>query len=305
VPSRIAILDLGTNTFHLLIADFTSGIPEVVFRDRAAVKLGMGGINQNRITEDAWQRALIALQGFQASIGRHGCSRTIAIGTSALRCAENAKAFVDLVKSDLGITIDVISGDREAELIFRGVAAAVHPGSDPALVVDIGGGSVECIIGTRQSILWRHSFEIGGQRLLERFHRHDPLPQGELEELEHYLTEALSPLWAALKIYSPHFLIGASGTFDTLSEIHCIRAGLPYEPGAPESPLTIESFYSILPDLTSRDRARRMLIPGMIEMRVDMIVVTSHLIRVILQQHPFSGIRVSSYSLKEGVLFSV
>jgi exopolyphosphatase/guanosine-5'-triphosphate,3'-diphosphate pyrophosphatase len=304
VPSRIAILDLGTNTFHLLIADLANGIPEIVFRDRAAVKLGMGGINQDRITEDAQERALATLRLFQASIRLCRCDKTTAIGTSAIRCAVNGKEFARRVKSKLDIDIEVISGDREAELIFRGVCAAVDLDSSASLVMDIGGGSVEFILGRGSEILWKQSFEVGGQRLLEQFHRHDPIRPDELEELSRYLHSELAPLWSALQQFHPEGLVGVSGTFDTLSDIYCIRNGLPLDHDIAESPLTVQGFYEILQELVALNRSQRLRIPGMIEMRVDMIVVTSWLIRTVLEKWPMQSIRVSAYSLKEGVLYS-
>jgi len=112
----------------------------------------------------------------------------------------------------------------------------------------------------------------------------------------------LLPLMEVLQLYKPSILIGSSGTFDTLSDIFCLRHDIHKSPEEIETPLSLEGFYEIYNDLVKKDRAQRMLIPGMIEMRVDMIVVASCLIRYILSRHTFTRIRVSTYSLKEGVL---
>jgi exopolyphosphatase / guanosine-5'-triphosphate,3'-diphosphate pyrophosphatase len=115
----------------------------------------------------------------------------------------------------------------------------------------------------------------------------------------------LKPVFDKLAEYKPKSLVGSSGTFDTLSEIYCIRKDVLYSEAQPESPLTLESFYQIHEELLTKDRAHRLAIPGMIEMRVDMIVVASCLIKHLVSHYQFSKIRVSTYSLKEGVLASL
>jgi exopolyphosphatase / guanosine-5'-triphosphate,3'-diphosphate pyrophosphatase len=170
--------------------------------------------------------------------------------------------------------------------------------------MDIGGGSVEFIIGNEKEIFWSHSFEIGGQRLVEKFHKHDPILPTEIENLFQFFSSELTSLFDALKIYQPNQLIGSSGTFDTLSDIYCMRNNLPLR-DLPETPLTINAFEEIYEELLVKDRAARMQIQGMIELRVEMIVVACCLIKFLLSNYSFQQIRVSSYSLKEGVLASI
>jgi len=170
--------------------------------------------------------------------------------------------------------------------------------------MDIGGGSVEFIIGNKEELYWSHSFEIGGQRLLEKFQKHDPITKEEINSLFDFFTEELSKLFNALDKHNPRILIGSSGTFDTLSDIYCLKNNLPLK-DTPETPFRMEAFKDIYEELLMKDRAARMLIPGMIEMRVDMIVVACCLIDYLLSQHQFDTMRVSSYSLKEGVLASL
>ncbi|MEQ8425432.1 MAG: exopolyphosphatase, partial [Cyclobacteriaceae bacterium] len=169
--------------------------------------------------------------------------------------------------------------------------------------VDIGGGSVEFIIGNKSEILWKESFEIGAQRLLEEFHKHDPITSDEVEAMHLHFSDVLKPLFAALNQHKPGTLVGSSGTFDTLSDIYCIKKGVLKEQGDSETPLTFAGFYEIYEELLAKDRAARMQIPGMIELRVDMIVVACSLIDFLLSQYTnFKQVRVSSYALKEGVL---
>jgi exopolyphosphatase/guanosine-5'-triphosphate,3'-diphosphate pyrophosphatase len=181
----------------------------------------------------------------------------------------------------------------------------VSLGVDTSLIIDIGGGSVEFIIANESESFWKKSYEIGGQRLLEKFQKTDPITESEIDLLDTYFREALIDLFKAIRKHNPSTLVGSSGTFDTLSDIHCIKNNITKQENAPETPLTLDSFYEIYQELILKNRAERMLIPGMIEMRVDMIVVAVCLIRFTLEQHPFKNIRVSSNALKEGVLSSL
>jgi len=246
-----------------------------------------------------------ALYSFKAAIDEELITRVFAFGTSAFRNAKNGTAVAALIQQQTGIEVNIISGDEEAEYIYKGIRDAIPLGDQPNLIVDIGGGSVEFIIGDSHEIFWKGSFEIGGQRLLERFHRHDPILPEEVKKLGDYLNDVLRPLLKQIRKFKPACLIGSSGTFDTLSDIHCVRNGLPLQQDAPERPLTFQSFYETFDLLLVKNRAERLQIPGMIDMRVDMIVVACCLIQFLLDRQTFTDIRVSSYSLKEGVLASL
>jgi exopolyphosphatase/guanosine-5'-triphosphate,3'-diphosphate pyrophosphatase len=212
---------------------------------------------------------------------------------------------VQKIREQTGIEVRIISGDEEAALIYAGVRKAVRLGDGVSLIVDIGGGSVEMIIGNEEGILWKQSFEMGAQRLLERFQKHDPILTSEINQLHHHFENSLTALTEAIQKYQPVALVGSSGTFDTLSEIDGIRRNQPISPESPETPLTVESFHRIYSELVQLNRAQRLQVPGMIEMRVDMIVVACCLIDWLIAKGNFQAIRVSSYSLKEGVLASL
>ena len=295
---------MGTNTFHLLIAEATENGYTIIHRERTAVKIGKGGINQGYITEEGMTRALLAMQSFKNTIDEQEIKNVKAFGTSALRNAVNGVEVLHRIKNVCGIDTTIISGDVEAEYIYHGVRYSLDMGKEKSLIMDIGGGSVECILGDSSQIFWKESFEIGAQRLLEEFHKHEPITGEEVHRLDQHFRKKLDSLFEALRQYPTNVLIGASGTFDTLSDIYCYRNNISKSDDQPETPLTIEGFCSIYADLISKNREQRMQIPGMIEMRVDMIVVACCLVRYVLAHHSFNRIRVSSYSLKEGVLAS-
>lgn len=304
MEKKIAIIDMGTNTFHLLIAEADKQGYHITHRDRLAVKIGKDGINHGVITEEGIQRALLAMQSFKNTIDQQGVTKTYAFGTSALRNARNSQEVVNRIKAITGIDSIIISGDQEAEYIYMGVKAAMEI-DEVSLIMDIGGGSVEFIVGDNDKVWWKLSIEIGAQRLLEEFQKNDPITSAEVNSLDRHFDKALLPLMDVLQVYKPSILIGSSGTFDTLSDIFCFRHDIHKSMEEIETPLTLEGFYEIYNDLIKKDREQRMLIPGMIEMRVDMIVVASCMIRYILSRYPFNRIRVSTYALKEGVLFTI
>ena len=302
-----AIIDLGTNTFHLLIVEKGDGGNQTLFRESRPAKIGQAGINQGVITNEAIGRALGVLTYFRQVLDRFEVTpeEVVAIGTSAIRVARNQTEFIERVRQETGIQIRVISGDEEADYIYRGVRAAGALDDDTALVMDIGGGSVEFILGNKNRIFWKQSFEIGGQRLLERFMRSDPINPGSISRLHDYFQEQLMPLSNAIHQYQPDVLVGSSGSFDTLVDIWCMheQGHLP-DPGQTSFGLPIGEFYRSYELLVTKNHDERMQLPGMIELRVDMIVVAVCLIDYVLKTYDIPEIRTSTYSLREGVMVS-
>ncbi|MEP0368990.1 MAG: Ppx/GppA phosphatase family protein [Cyclobacteriaceae bacterium] len=301
---RIAVIDMGTNTFHLMIVDVMDGEWKIIYREKTAVRIGKDGINQGKITQEAEQRALDSLIKFKEVIAAEKVNKVFATATSAIRNAKNGQDIVARILEETGIEVNVISGLQEAEHIYYGVKKAMDIGSDPALIMDIGGGSIEFIIGNSSEIFWKQSFEIGGQRLVEKFHRHDPIQSNEVDELKVYLETQLQELFDAYNQYKPETLIGSSGTFDTLSDIFLLSSGKIRQENLTEYPLSIGAFHEILEDIRAKNREQRLEIPGMIPLRVDMIVVACVLIAFIIEKLQIKNIRVSAYALKEGVLLS-
>ena len=300
---RLAIIDLGTNTFHLLIAETDGNKIQPVYVEKVPVRIGKGGINQGFISEDACERAIYTLSGFKHKINEFHTDKIYATATSAFRNARNGAALAEKIKSITGIEILIISGDREAELIYFGVKEALKLGEEKSLIVDIGGGSVEFILANENTIFWKQSFEIGGQRLMDLFQKTDPIKEEEVLALQQYLSEKLEPLSAALEKFPTPVLVGSAGSFDTLSDIDLKKKGFDFSVETKkEYELTLHDFQLLYHEIISKDRAARMEIPGMIELRVDMIVVATVLIRYIVERYNMKRLRVSTYALKEGVL---
>lgn len=301
---RKAVIDLGTNTFHLFIVDTGNDELKTVYREKIAVKLGQNGISKGRIAADAQKRALHALNCFKDIIDQYEVESVRGVATSAMRSAKNGKDLVKEIKVLTGIEIDIIDGDREAELIFEGVKAGVELDDERCLTVDIGGGSVEFIIGNQSEIFWKRSFEIGAQRLLDKFHKQDPMPAESVQNMFSWLETELSELTEAIEKFKPSRLVGCSGTFDTLSKIYCEANDIEVSNEETSFDLPVKSYRDIHRELLIKDRSARLLIPGMVTMRVDMIVVASVLISFILEHLSVQEITCCKYALKEGLLFS-
>lgn len=299
---KLAVIDLGTNTFHLMIAETKGAKSHIIHREKVAVKLGKAGINQDIIQEDAIDRAILTLQDFKSKMDYEGVVNVHAFGTSALRNAKNANTVTEKIKASTGIEVKIISGDEEAEMIYRGVQTALELGSETSLIMDIGAGSVEFILANRTKTLWKKSLEIGGQRILELFSIHDPITPNEIQQLDQFFESSLAEVHKAIQSYSLVTLVGSSGTFDTLSDLYCAKNNINKNESDGETPLTIEYFYSVYQQLIKMNRTERMNMAGMIELRVDLIVVGCCLVRYILEKYKLKQIRVSSYSLKEGAL---
>ncbi|MBF9251933.1 phosphatase [Pontibacter sp. 172403-2] len=302
---RLALIDMGTNTFHLLITEVDAqGQLHELYKTRLPVLLGQGGISRGNIAPEAYERGLKTLRDFRKTIDAYGAETVRAMATSMVRNAANGGDFVKDIFKQTDIEVEIISGDREAEYIYYGVRSAGVLDAQTSLIMDIGGGSVEFILCNQQEIFWKHSFEIGAQRLVDRFFQQDPIPQQSIEAEKSYLKEKLQPLSEAVSKYKPIALVGSSGTFDTFCDIDAQSKGdtsrqqkLPVA-----SSISLNDYYRIHHELLSKNHAQRLAIPGMLEMRVDMIVPASIAVDFILQQYHLQEIRVSLYALKEGVL---
>ncbi len=299
---KVALIDCGTNTFHLMLAEVRGSEASILHAEKTTVKIGEGGIENRTITEEAAKRAVHCISNYADRIRNEGIKEVFAFATSAFRNAANGEVLRDRIYEETGIRISIIQGDEEAGLICDGVRYALEIGEDPALIMDIGGGSVEFIIASQEDIHWKQSFEIGAQRLMDRYFTSDPIAPESVIRLQLDLAETLEPLTKAIRKFKPDIMIGASGTFDTLSAMQAYQENKLPDTSTLEIPLTINGYYRIHELLLNSDHDERLALPGMVAMRVDMIVVASCLIDFVLKMSGIKKIRVSQYALKEGAL---
>lgn len=298
---RFAVIDIGTNTCNLLIANtLPDGSFKTVYDRKLPVKLGRRGINKEILQPEAIERGISALQSHFKTICEYDVSKIKVVGTSALRGATNRSVFLEKVKHLLGWNIEIIDGELEAELIFRGVRLSLPDGIGKYLIVDIGGGSIEFILANDNDILWRKSFNIGIARALETILLSDPVTPAEILTYENWFDEHLQDLWIACEQYQPQTLVGCSGAFDTLMDI--------YEKAEPDlkirgvSDFPMENFLMIHKQLILSDHETRSKMDGMDKMRVEMIVIASVFTNFILQRLKIKRLLHTHNALKEGVM---
>ena len=300
-----AIIDLGTNTFQLLIIKQDGKSFKTIHEESYAAKIGMGGISSGIITEEGIQRGIESLKYFQQVFDKEDVTKenVLATATSAVRNAKNGDEFCQRVLAETGIKINVISGDEEAALIYEGVKLGMDIGTEPSMIIDIGGGSVEFIICDKNRIMYKQSFEIGGQRLMDKFMNTDPISPRSVGSLRDYLEEQLLPLTNAVHQYAPVCIIGSAGSFETLIDMFYMKNHGKLPPSKQISfDLPISEFYDSFLKLVSKNHDERMALAGMKELRVDMIVVGVCLIDFVLKRFDIQQIKISNYALKEGVL---
>jgi exopolyphosphatase/guanosine-5'-triphosphate,3'-diphosphate pyrophosphatase len=303
---RTAVLDLGTNTFHLLVADrLPDGNWKRVFKTRRVVRLGEGAIHRNEIAPDPFERGLRTLRDFSRRIESFSVDRVVAVATSAVRSAVNGNDFVRAVRKETGIRVRVISGEEEADYIAKGVRACLDWGQRTALIMDIGGGSTEFILADDRSVLWKASFNIGAARVLAQFRPSDPIHDREVQALQEHFRQVLKPLRAALIRHPPELLIGSSGSFDTFAAMLGHRhQGRDYLKGRKSYRFDLMQYRALHRDLLRSNAVRREQMPGLIRMRRDLIVLASICTSTVLDLSGVKEMMVSRYALKEGVLAS-
>lgn len=291
---RRAVIDLGTNTFNLLIADTLTR--EVLFQTKEGVALGMGGINEGRISEAAMLRAFDTLHRFKALCHTWQVHEIQAIGTSALRDATNAQELLYKVQNQLHFTIEIITGQREAELIYKGVRLT-HDFENPALIMDIGGGSTEFIAADHQGPFVAHSFDIGVSRLFQLFQFQDPMSLQDIEKVETYLAERCALFF---KQQLPTVLIGSSGSFETFYEL--MEESI-FDSKSHAIEVDSNRFEHMLEQIIASTQAERDQNQHIIAIRKKMAPLAAIKTRWVLRQAQINQILISPYSLKEGVLF--
>lgn len=298
-----AIIDLGTNTFHLLIAEVKQGNINEYFKLQVPVKLGKGGINEGIINEDAFKRGITAIAEFRKYIDQFEIKDVVANATSAIREAKNGDDFVNKVKNDYQINIRKISGDQEAIYIYEGVRNSFNLPGENILVMDIGGGSVEFIIGNRESILWKHSFELGAARLVDKFQKSDPIRMDEIHEINSYIDQNLKLLKDAQNQFPAKILVGSAGSFETLVDVVLKDFGvIPNSLSRHAFEIRGEDFEVFYELMVTSSSAQRSKLKGMVDFRIEMIVVAAILMNYVINNLNIKKIISSEYALKEGML---
>ncbi|MCG8411189.1 MAG: hypothetical protein MI739_07890 [Bacteroidales bacterium] len=298
----IAVIDMGTNMFNVLVVEIMSDKSyKILFHKQIGIKLGKGGINKHIITSEAFDRAINGIAILLDDIKPFCVDKIKTIATSGIRSAKNGNELVQKIKTEFNIDVDVISGDEEAELIYMGVKQIIDIKTKPVLILDIGGGSNEFIIADQTGILWKHSFDLGVARLLERFNPSDPITIDEVKQIEKYLDPELKLLYQSVTKYQPKHLIGCSGAFESFSLMVIEQK---------EIKMKIDTYYNIdlcdfknlhLKLLASTIDARKK-IRGLEPVRAEMIVMASIFTNFIIEKLDIQKLTQSAFAIKEGMV---
>lgn len=301
MTNRIAIIDLGTNTCNLLIATYENQVHQILYQGKEVVKLGKNGIDKNQLTEDGLNRAILAIQKHKLRIGQSDVSEIVLIATSAIREATNKEWFCREIKVKTGLEITVISGEREADLIFKGVKLAFNEIENHSLILDIGGGSNEFILTKAGKPVWKESFPLGMARIIERIPPSDPITASEISQINAFFESGLSKLWDQLENSQISRLIGCSGAFDTLTDL--IDQTDPGTKTRIRQEIKISDFERIYRMLIESTTAERTRMKGMESIRIEMIVPSVLFIKLIIDRLKIRKIHQTDYALREGVLY--
>jgi len=295
-----AIADLGTNTFQLLISPLDGF--QVLDHLQRPVGLGMGAMEQVILQEDAMDRALVALHEFVSLFLSKGgdISDFYAIGTSILRRASNAGAFIQRVKEELGVSILVIDGIQEAEYIYAGIRNSLPKRWEKtSLVMDIGGGSVEFILFKGNEVLYRVSLELGGLRLKSLFSVNNEFDLSVVAGLDAHVSSEMRVLFQVCKKEKPEVLIGAAGAFETILDLENRSSQAPAS-----CEIDLKQFLQHKLNLDKMPYQERVAYPGMKAFRASIFPYATFLIEKVLREIGLKELWFSSYSLKEGFWFT-
>jgi exopolyphosphatase/guanosine-5'-triphosphate,3'-diphosphate pyrophosphatase len=310
---RVAAIDCGTNSIRLLVAQLGGGGLSDVHREMRIVRLGQDVDATGRLAPTALERTRVALADYAAIARRAGVQRVRMVATSATRDAANREDFFTMVRQTLGTDAEVITGDEEAQLSFTGAVGGLDPADGPFLVVDVGGGSTEVVLGDfvrgdpdgiRADVTAARSVNVGCVRITERHLRSDPPTREEVNAAEQFATQTLQQAFAEVPVDKARTWVGVAGTVTTLS---AIAQQLPaYDPARTHlSRLSLEQVRDTAERLLASTHQQRASNPVIHPGRVDVVAGGALIVRVLAEElHTRAGISelvVSEHDILDGI----
>lgn len=305
-PVRIAALDLGSNSFHLLVADaHPDGSFDRLFREKEMLRLGDVVARHGRLTDEACDAAVDSVRRFRSLADGAGVEQFVACATSAIREADNGADLVDRLEAETGVAVRVISGIEEAALIFRAVQASVLIDPGPAVCLDLGGGSLEVMVGTASELSMATSVKLGVARLTAELVRGDPaeaLRSGDLRRLRKRIETVLGPVADAAARFEPRLMVGTSGTLCDLARIAVAAETGTVPASINQHHVSREAVEEAQAQLASLPLSARRRIPGLDARRAELAPAGSLLAVVALELFGFDELVVGTWALREGMV---
>jgi exopolyphosphatase/guanosine-5'-triphosphate,3'-diphosphate pyrophosphatase len=300
---RLAAIDIGTNSVHMIVVQVRPDLSfEVIDREKEMVRLGAGGLDGRRLTDTAMGAALQALSKFRRIAESHAVDEVLAAATSATREAENGAEFLAAIERQTGIRPRVISGTEEARLIHLAAVYGVDVHRGSAVVIDIGGGSVEITLGSAQKLQLARSFKIGVIRLTERFVKSDPLAQRDERKLARHVAKEIEKHVAAIVAAGFDRVIGTSGTILSLGTMAAHEAFGEAPAEIRNLRIPAKQIHRLRKRLVPLTMQQRLRVAALEPKRVDIIVAGAVLLDSILQKLGAEELTLCDLALREGLI---
>jgi exopolyphosphatase/guanosine-5'-triphosphate,3'-diphosphate pyrophosphatase len=299
---RVAAIDLGTNSIHMIVAEVRSDRSfEVIDREKDMIRLGAGGLDGRGLSETAMATAHQTLAKFRRIAESHRVDEIVAAATSAVREAKNGGDFLAAVYRETGIRVRVISGTEEARLIHLAASYGVDFGTGTAVVVDIGGGSIEITLGPSGRAQIARSFKLGVLRVVDRFVQSDPLARREERRLVRYVTRETRAALDEIVRRGFERVIGTSGTILSLGALAARD-----ERGVPDDRrnrrVDAKAFHRLRKELVALDLEQRLALPGLDPQRADVAAVGAVVFDTILRRLGAKTFTLCDLALREGLV---
>ncbi|MCG3175151.1 MAG: Exopolyphosphatase [Candidatus Omnitrophica bacterium] len=300
---KIAVYDIGTNSIHLLIVEVHKDLSfEVLGHEKDTTRLGDGSFESGELSAEAMKKGCEVMERFAKIAARSGVKRSIAVATSAVREARNGGKFIEEVWRRAGLKVSVITGEEEARLIGLAARSATDLGGKKALVIDIGGGSVELILGDGRTMDLMESYKLGVARLSDRFIHEDPPSKRSLKRLESYVERKLRKTLKRVRKAEPAVVLGTAGTMVNLAFMcHYDAQGRTLE-RVNLSRLKLKDLERVHAKLCRMTLRERMRMPELDPKRADLIVAGSALVLTLMRLLRVSSITISDKGIREGVI---
>ncbi len=304
----MAAIDVGTNSIHLVVVQIDPSLPafNIIAREKDTVRLGERDPDTGELTPNAMKRAIDALQRGRDLAESLDVEAIIAVATSAVREAPNGHTFLQRVKDEVGLSIDLISGEEEARRIYLGVLSGMEFGEHPHVIIDIGGGSTELILGDGNEPRTLSSTKVGAVRLTSEFVTTDPINELEFTKLQAYiqgkLERSVDELVAHLNPGERPRLVGTSGTIETLATIYAYDTFGNVPMTLNGVSLSLSELNRIVERLRKSSRAERLEIPGMSDRRAEIILAGALILQEAMTILNAESITVCERALREGVV---
>ena len=294
---EIAAIDLGSNSFHMILAKVNNGQISIIDRLKEPVRLGFGLQQDGQLDELSQKRALDCLERFHQRIHHLPAASVRAVGTRTLRQATNAQGFLHKAEQSLGFDIQIVSGHEEARLVYQGVAFGLEDDQQTRLVIDIGGGSTEIIVGEDFTPLAMESLGLGCVSMTKRFFSEGKISQRQIDAADLYCQQKLEPFVSQFRRVAWERVIGCSGSIKSIASVLEAMTGHPA--------ITPDGLTTILASCQQQKKIENLDLPGLSNQRKPVFIGGLLVLRAVMNALSLTQLEASPWALREGLLYDM